>query len=90
MDDARRGRSGLSVGVDVGHHVVVDLFFPGGSEVEVNILDMLPQRRHLFLGHRQAQRMLRGGKLRPELPPGLDAPALGEQPKHLVGSVAGG
>ena len=88
MDDARRSRGSLSVGVDVGHHVVTDLLLLLGGSLEVDIRDMRPQCRHLFLGHRQAQRMLRGGKLRPKPPPGLDARPLGEQPKHLVGRIA--
>ncbi len=90
VDDARGGGRGRAVGVDVGHHVMPDFLFPPGSQLEVDVGEMVLQLLHLFRRHGQAQLMLRPGQGHPQPPPGLDAGFGGEEVQHELRRIAGG
>ena len=83
MDDARRQRRGLAVGIDVGHDIVADLPLPLPGGIVVDIGDVLLQLADLLLRYRQAQVMLGPGQGRPQAAPGLKAHVRREQVQHI-------
>ena len=83
MDDARRLRRGLAVGIDMGHHVVADFLLPPAGGIVVDIGDVLLQLADLLLRYRQAQVMLGPGQGRPQAAPGLKAHVRREQVQHI-------
>ena len=89
MDDARRGRRRLAVGIYMGHHVVADFLFPLPHAFIVDIRDVRFQLRHLFLCDRQSEPAFLPGQRDPEFPPGLVPGIGGEQVQHIVRRVAG-
>ena len=60
----------LSVGVNVGHHVVAELLFPLGGGVVIDVVQMGFQLGHLFGGDWEAQFHLSPGQGHPQAPPG--------------------
>ena len=58
VDDTLCAGSHLAEAIDVRHHVVADLFFPGGDHVVVDGGDIGGKLIDLRLRHRQAKRML--------------------------------
>ena len=58
VDDRPRRRALIAVGVDVGHHVVPELFLVNGRGFEIDVVDMLPQFRELAVGDRQTEFVL--------------------------------
>ena len=90
MDDARRQRRGLAVGIDMGHDIVADLPLPLSGGIIVDIGDVLLQLADLLLRYRQAQLVLGLGQGRPQPPPGLEAHIRGEQVQHIRRGVAPG
>ena len=59
MDDTGSLGALLTIGVDMAHYVMADLFFPGLSHVVVDVLLMGPQFFQLFIGDGQPQFLLR-------------------------------
>ena len=55
MDDALGLRTLLAIGVDVGHDVVPDLFFPDSGDIVVDIVRVRPQLVELFVGNGKPQ-----------------------------------
>ena len=90
MDDACGGGGRLAVGVDVGHHVVADLFFPLGGAVIVDVGDMGFQLRNLLRRDGEAQIVFRPGQGHPQPPPSLNPCVGGEEPQHEGGGIPGG
>ena len=89
VDDSRRARRHLAVGIHVRHHVVADFLLAHADDLVVDIRDMRFQLSHLLRRHRQAQFHLGAGQRDPQLPPGLVPGILGKQRQHLIGRVAG-
>ena len=87
VDDARRSRCGLAVGVHMGHHVVAHLPLTLGGHVVVDVGDVGLQLRHLLCRDGQAQVVLGAGQRRPQPPPGLIAAVVREQVQHVLGGV---
>ena len=90
VDDARRQRRGLAVGIDMGHDIVADLPLPLSGGVIVDIGDVLLQLADLLLRYRQAQLVLGPGQGRPQAAPGLKAHVRREQVQHIRRGVAPG
>ena len=72
MDDTGSLGALLTIGVDMAHYVMADLFFPGLSHVVVDVLLMGPQFFQLFIGDGQAQFLLRLRQGDPQLAPGAE------------------
>ena len=84
VDDTCSLRCNDAIGIDMGHHVVANFLFPLCRQLEINVLHMGFQGRHLLGCDRQPQRMLGSGQLRPQSAPGLNTGPLGEQALHLL------
>ena len=89
MDDALGGGGRQTISVDVGHHVVADLFFPPAHGLVVDVGDVGLQLIHLLLRDGKAQLMLGAGQRDPQTPPGLIARIGGEETEHIIGGIAG-
>ena len=90
MDDARRFRALLAVGVDVAHHIMADHLLPLLGHLVVDVLGVGFQLVDLLLGDGQAQLMLRLGQGDPQLPPGAELQIRGKQVFHFPVRIPGG
>ena len=90
MDDGHGLGAGISVGMDVGHHVVAELFLIFRRLVVVDVVNMGGQFVHLLLGDGQAQLHLGPGQGHPQAAPGGELLIRREHILHLVAGIAGG
>ena len=90
MDDGHGLGAQLAVGVDMGHHVMAQLFLPLSGLFIVDVGNVGLQFLHLLPGDRQAQLHLRPGQGHPQAAPGGEFLIGGEDVLHLVAGVAGG
>ena len=90
MDNARRGRCNLSVGIHMSHDIVADFLLPLTHAIVINVLDMGGQFIHLSLCHRQAEFHFRFCQGNPEASPGAVPGIGGKQLQHIFGSIPGG
>ena len=90
MDDGHGFGAQLTVGVDMGHHVMAQLPFPLGRLLIVDISDMGLQFIHLLLGHREPQLHLGPGQRDPQTSPSGEFLVSGKEIQHLVAGISGG
>ena len=90
VNDAGSGGRSLSVGVDMSHDIMADLFFSLLRHGVINIADVCLQLRDLLCGNRQTELMLRSGQSYPQLPPCLKTHIRRKQMQHILGGVPGG
>ena len=69
MDDSLCLRALHSIGIDMGHHVMADHFFPFLCHVIIDVIRVSLQLINLFLGNIESQLLLRLGKGNPQPPP---------------------
>ena len=89
MDDAGGGGGCLSIGVDMGHHIVAHFFFPLGGAVKIDVGDMLLKLLYLLGCDGQTQLHLCFGKGYPQPSPGFNPLLGGEQVQHILRCVTG-
>ena len=74
---------------EVRHDVMADFLFPLCGQIKVDIPDMVLQRLYLVFRNGQAQFHLRPGQLCPQLSPGADPGAAGEELQHIPAGIPG-
>jgi hypothetical protein len=88
MDDGASRGADVTIGMDVGHHVVAQLALVRSRGFEVDIVGMRFQLGDLFLRDRQAEFVLALGERDPEATPEAELALVAEERGHFRRGVA--
>ena len=88
VDDPARRRRDIAEEVNVRHDIVAEAAFVPGGPLEIDVVERSLHLSERFPGDGQAELLLGPGERQPESAPVSGAPPAGENPPHLLRSVA--